>query len=230
MDKPDGINWAGLESEMLRLATEDVARFAKQFGNETYYGFFLDCNAEYGEVLLCFNSIEALEYSAHNVSDAELRNREFFRQMDISNYKEMCEEVGDEYRNIFTNPADHPREYDDDPDSRRERLRWSPGDWKYQGFNSPAWEEKTWKRLSSQVCDALLDAEFDDEEIEESYSSQIVEQFMQTACRVLIELERTNAFACIDTTSNFECRCADHDEVEDEAMDRLAKVRAESLQ
>lgn len=219
-DKPP-IDWNALEQEMLRLAKHDLTLFAKSHGDETYYGFHLDCNAEYGEVLLCLNSVEALEHSAHNLSSAEIQNIKATHEHRVKRYQEMCKKLGDEYRAQKPDPADTPPDFSVEPESRLAELRWSPGDWKYQGFNSNAWDEGLWSEFSEEVCEATIDEEYDGDE------SPIVAKFMEVACRVVVQLARSEAFSALKRTPDFECRCADHGDTEEEAAARLGKVGAE---
>lgn len=225
MSESVAIDWEALEAEMFRLARQDIALFAERFPDETYYGFWLDCNADYGEVLLCLNSVEALEHSAHNLSDAELQNRKAFREMDIRMYERMCEKLGEEYRRTTPNPADTEPEYDDNPDKRREELQWSPGDWRYQGFNSSAWDEGFWDQVTSLVIDKVMEDEPEADEDDDDWRSPTAERFMQTACRVLVALEQANAFDCLKRTPDFKTRCSDHDESLDDTDQRLKAVR-----
>jgi len=52
--RPPGLTL--LESALLDLSTSSIASFADEHRGETFYAFGFDCNAEYGDVLLCLNT------------------------------------------------------------------------------------------------------------------------------------------------------------------------------
>jgi len=222
----NAVDWNVLENTMFELAKADIEEFAKSHRSETFYGFYLECNADYGEALLSVNSVEALEEVAHHPSAAELRNREAFRRIDINIYKRMCEEFGDEYRKNNPNPEEY--EYDDDPDKRRAELKWSPGDWEYQGFNSARWEKGAWRKLSGEVIEAVMaEEEAEENRDDDWWRPNAARQFMDAACRVVVRLESGGVFNCLSVTPDFACKCADHDEPEEMSEERLASVRRE---
>lgn len=53
---PPEINWVALEKTLFELATAEVQYFAENHKPTDTYGFVIDCNAEYGDVMLCTNS------------------------------------------------------------------------------------------------------------------------------------------------------------------------------
>ena len=98
-------------------------------------------------------------------------------------------------------------------------LRWNVGDWKYHGFNTDKPYAEAWDKAWEETQDALHDAYLDDE------SAEVPEHFLQSVCRVLIDLERKDAFAPLARTERFKTLVTDHDEPIEDAWARLLKVR-----
>lgn len=55
MQRPD---LSKIEDVLVALATKSIDAFAISHANESFYAFGIDCNAEYGNVLLCLNTEE----------------------------------------------------------------------------------------------------------------------------------------------------------------------------
>ena len=53
------IDYKALENELLEFTKNEVLQFLAEHPNEVFYAFAFDCNAEYAEVNLCFNTEEA---------------------------------------------------------------------------------------------------------------------------------------------------------------------------
>lgn len=77
MQAPD---MQSLEDALVSLAVESVATFAAKHETERFYAFGFDCNAEYGDVLLCANTeadfantaaryVEEWKYDAEQLAD-----------------------------------------------------------------------------------------------------------------------------------------------------------------
>lgn len=58
------MDWTKFEDKLYRASVRALNGFAKQHGNEPFYGFSFDCNADYGEVLLALNSEAELAATA----------------------------------------------------------------------------------------------------------------------------------------------------------------------
>ena len=58
------IDWNAFENELVAAIETQIERFASKHTKETFYGFALDCNAEYGDILLCVNTCDALAKTA----------------------------------------------------------------------------------------------------------------------------------------------------------------------
>jgi hypothetical protein len=58
-EDPDHIDWVELENRLVRLAVGTIDRFAVEHPDEVFYGLGFDCHADYGQVLVCFNTREA---------------------------------------------------------------------------------------------------------------------------------------------------------------------------
>lgn len=50
-----------IKENLLEFTEKSVAKFLKNHENLVFYAFGYDCNVEYGEVCLCFNTEEAFE-------------------------------------------------------------------------------------------------------------------------------------------------------------------------
>lgn len=59
-------SWAPFEETLYRASAEQLKLFSELHANERFYGFTFDCNADYGEVLLCVNSEEGLRKTIHD--------------------------------------------------------------------------------------------------------------------------------------------------------------------
>jgi hypothetical protein len=57
-------DWDGLFEFLVPLVEEEILAFSAGHQDEEFYGFFFDCNAEYGDVLLCLNTEEGLDEQA----------------------------------------------------------------------------------------------------------------------------------------------------------------------
>ena len=57
-------DWKRLEETLRRASAEAIGTFASAHGGESFYGFALDCNPDYGEVLLCLNTEAGLARTA----------------------------------------------------------------------------------------------------------------------------------------------------------------------
>ena len=174
------MNWDEVEQTLFRAALTAMQRFASRHADETFYGFSFDCNADYGEVLLCLNSEKAL---------AEWARRHY--------------------------PSYSQEEID-------RELRWNSGDWKYQGLNqdedyAQAWE-KVWGPTQEKIHAAYLEAA--DEEADE-----FLEIFLESVCRVLLRMERENVFAGLNKEPHFKALVTNHDELLEDAWERLEIVR-----
>ncbi len=71
------MGWDEVEERLFRASVQALLQFAQRHGDETFYGFSFDCNADYGEVLLCLNSETALaewarkHYPAYSAQEVE---------------------------------------------------------------------------------------------------------------------------------------------------------------
>jgi uncharacterized protein DUF4303 len=169
--------WKRVEDELYGASVDALESFARDHPGETYYGFMFDCNADYGEVLLCLNTEEDL---------AERSRRHY--------------------------PTYSQGEIDAE-------LRWNPGDWRYQGFNTTppyaeAWDAR-WSAPQETIASARLVGEED----------EVNEEFLTTVCRVLVRMERNGVFDCLVRDNRFKVFVSDHDEAPEDAGTRLLRVR-----
>lgn len=61
MKRTSSINWDEYEEILYNGLEEAVYRFAEKYKSIEFYGLCIDCNAEYGDVLLHFNTEEDIE-------------------------------------------------------------------------------------------------------------------------------------------------------------------------
>lgn len=111
-----------------------------------------------------------------------------------------------------------PDQYADPNSTARTELRWNPGDWLYQGFESDAFD-KAWASKESEVVDLFASSE-DDEAWHE-----VAELFMAMVGSVAIRLEDQGAFEPLGRASDFQVMWADHDELWEESLLRMSDVR-----
>jgi hypothetical protein len=175
------IDWLQLQGRLYELCVDSLRHFADEHADESFYGFAFDCNADYGDVLLCLNTEEEFRKSS----------REF---------------------------PDEPQEWLDT------ELRWGPGDWKYQGFNTDFDDSSQrfadgWKSYRAQISDDTV-AQFHSRD-----ALSTATLFVESVCLVLIRMEHDNIFSCLQRSGNFEVFVCDHDESFEASRQRLATIR-----
>jgi hypothetical protein len=203
------IDWQALERLLVELSKADIQRFAAEHRDETFYGFAFDCNSDYGQVLLCLNSPDDLHRAAVQYSKGDTPGKEAWAEI----RRKLNATLGlplDEGPPLKT------------PEEEEVSLRWSLGDWKYQGFNSVDFE-KGWESFEEAVSEACSDEEQD----EETFMTPTQDRFMRAACRAVIRLEMTGAFDALKRTADFKTYVADHDESQEDSWSRLQAVRQE---
>ena len=57
------VDWKQLEDAVATAIASQVRAFAEYHRDEAFYGFALDCNAYYANVLFCLNTPESLDAS-----------------------------------------------------------------------------------------------------------------------------------------------------------------------
>ncbi len=215
---PMDIDWQDVESHLLLAATKELRHFGDAHRTEEFYGFAIDCNSEYGSLLLCLNTQKHLHDCAVKYS-VEPPNQDVFGQM----LRKIDEKFG---KDVFAELSNQP------PRTREEyeqSLRWSLGDWLYQGFNSEEFDS-AWKNFEDTICDALLEEEIPDGEgIDEDplFKSPLQNQFLRSVCRVALQLESISAFDVLNRTDDFLVYVADHDEPDEDSWARLKSARRE---
>ena len=65
------VDWHELETALTRAIAGQVAEFAQSHVDEEFYGFAIDCNGYYANVLLCLNTPDALTASARNYAGTD---------------------------------------------------------------------------------------------------------------------------------------------------------------
>jgi Domain of unknown function (DUF4303) len=93
-----------------------------------------------------------------------------------------------------------------------EELRWGLGDWKYHGINFEPREN--WLQYHSALSG-----------IDELQHPEDLEQFLASACRALLKLERNDVLQRLKRTPDFRLACIDHDESISDSDERLNALR-----
>ena len=184
------LDWHSIQATLFSLVRSDIEVFASSHKAEQFYGFYLDCNSYYGDVLPCLNTPDLLR------RDAKLKKFD------------LTAKVGKMLR--------HELYADYSVDEIEERLRWSPGDWNYIQINQ--WDK--WRQHWKPVCTLIENVRDDDESFEE--------QFMEMACRLLIQIEQSGVLNLLQLTPDFATMCADHDESDDASRSRLDRIRRQA--
>jgi len=65
------LDWKALEDALTSAIVSQIARFAATHPDEQFYGFALDCNAYYANVLFCLNTPISLEKSARRYAESD---------------------------------------------------------------------------------------------------------------------------------------------------------------
>lgn len=64
-------DWTPFEIALAALLEEEVRRFGAQHPDEQFYAIALDCNAQYGDILICANTPETLDARAERFAASE---------------------------------------------------------------------------------------------------------------------------------------------------------------
>jgi hypothetical protein len=205
---PNPIDWKSVEDTLVRLASATIANFAAVHGDEQFYAFAFDCNADYGQAMPCLNTPEHHELAI----DGKHLSPEI-----TDGYEKMRAEMG------LPPKTEKPR------DERAKSLRWSLGDWKYQDFSDQAYEDgwESPQELVSDACSPDFD-EFDDDDAYDQHVESVRQTFLNTVCRALIQLENSQAFDSLNRTDDFQACVIDHDEDVEDGWARLKSVRGEA--
>ena len=190
------MNLERIEKTLYELAARELAVFGSGHRNTVFYGFAFDCNADYGEVLLCLN--DELSLRAHAEESKSKPASPFLPRFD----KMMREKYG-----IVPKAPYEAWSIEE----IMEDFRWNPGDWKFQGFYNCS-DDSEWDDIADAVQDEIQDEEDR-------------EPFLEGVCRVLIQLEADHIFDCLNCSPNFRGLVIDHDESIEKAWDRLSRVR-----
>lgn len=122
------------------------------------------------------------------------------------------------------NQRDFPSLYGDlSVEEVMEGARWSLGDYTLYADTFDETFTETWANIGSTMV-TLMD-EYEEDDDEPNQFEVVVELFLAVACRALIRLQREGAFDKLHTSADFEIACIDHDETDDDAFERLARVR-----
>ncbi|MDH3439177.1 MAG: DUF4303 domain-containing protein [Gammaproteobacteria bacterium] len=102
-------------------------------------------------------------------------------------------------------------------------LKKNFGDWRYQGFNLDYenWDER-WRPYAESIESYVLARDADEEEV-----SQFLAELIKSCSFVLLELEDSGILKSLNQEPGFYIQCIDHDEGNDEALERLERYRRE---
>lgn len=203
------IDWDELEDRLYELSVAEIKRFAARHRKEKFYGFAFVCNSAYGTVALYLNTPEFLRTAA-NGSHLSPEIREGYEKFT----RDIEEALG---FNVCRNERDVA------PEDREKEIRWEPGDWKYDEFNSDTFD-LGWSPFARAVHEYCLE----EEEDKGTFMTPTQDRFMRSACRVLIRLESTGVFEALNRTSDFGTFVTDHDESDEKSWRRLNSVRKET--
>jgi hypothetical protein len=182
------MNFPDFKDTLYALLENELKLFIEKEGGDRFYGCYLDGNAEYGDVLLGFNTEEFLNHSAANLTGIELHNAKALG-MDTSA------------------PLD--------VEKRLREHRWSVDCWKFHGsdgrvghLNEDEWEEK-W----SDVAESIEDYAFgDDEDSLEKSHKLFIGQLVEVVKRLIAD----GAFEALGKTDDFCVVVADHEDTEED--------------
>jgi hypothetical protein len=96
-----------------------------------------------------------------------------------------------------------------------DELRWSGGDWGYFEINRRHAWDADWEPIRKMIAEVA------------AKSVGFQEDFMRTACRVLLQIESCGVLDLLLRTQDFRTICADHDESVEDAAKRLDRARKE---
>jgi hypothetical protein len=65
------MDWRGFEDALTVAIENEVVAFAEQHRDELFYGFAIDCNAYYANILFCLNTPENLHESARHYAGSD---------------------------------------------------------------------------------------------------------------------------------------------------------------
>ena len=182
------IDWPLMEKTLIDICLRDIKKFAEEHTDEEFYGFTLDCNSEYGDVLLCLNTKQDLRKQA------------------------------EKYMKLHREWPENKTLEDIEQD-----LRWNAGDWKHQEFNSKEFNSD-WRIFAEFILDKV-DSE---EEDPDTFMKPSQEIFMGMACRVVFRLQSIGAFDCLNRTPDFRVFVSDHEDLKEDAWNRLQRVRSQT--
>ncbi len=207
-----------IERILSELSIEEIELFAKEHSEEQFYGFGYDVNAVYGEVILCFHSLQALDHIANNVSEVERSNRKAFAEISARLREKRSE--------FLTEPeTDAESEFDDDPEKRRGEKKWDFGSWLYHGsdgrvghLNQAVWDEK-WTPIADELDSLYLSDEYEDRE------DEFCQEFIESVYRVLLLVQKSGVLDKLPQTDDFKCLIMDHDQSEEEAWSMMSNMK-----
>jgi len=148
-----------LRTILARVASEEVISFAERHQGEQFYGFAFDCNSDYFQILLAYNTEQALQDMAKRLKTAPLKP--FLPKFD----KMMEEKFGVKPKRLF---------HDKSVTEIVELLRWECADWKYRAvYNCD--DNPEWAALATVLS-------------EEEDSDSNREMFLNAVCHVLQDI------------------------------------------
>lgn len=165
------LDWPSIQATLFVLVRGDIEAFAPQHQSEEFYGFFLDCDSYYGNVLPCLNTAALLRHQAET-------------------YKHDLQSIA--------GPAVTPDLYASKTVAEiEEKLRWSPGDWGYLQIN----RRDEWRKRWDPMFKSIENARDEDESFCEQFMAMACRLLIQIEeSGVLTHLVRTPNFAtmCAD--------------------------------
>lgn len=103
LSRDGAVAWDRVEDALVLIATKYVAAFASAHADKQFYGFAFDCNADYGQVFACANTLEALRSDAEKYKE---RNPSHYEKYSIGGIEEQLRwALGDWEFQAFTTEA-----------------------------------------------------------------------------------------------------------------------------
>ena len=194
----DGINWKILEKTLFQITLKDLKRYAQEHPETVCCSFIIDANAHYGYVdVTIINFQDICNMIGSSSSRTDLGDI-IKKFHSIVEYKKAAESM--DYPPRILNLIE---EY------RRESADFSP-------INSEESQEK-WKRFQEALEEAGM----------KKNGKTVKDRFLDVCCRVAIRLQQEGALDCLQREPDFEIIVKDHDEPEDESLQRMSRVSDE---
>jgi tetratricopeptide (TPR) repeat protein len=192
--------WERFEQMLYAASCAALEAFAAEHASETWYGLIFDCNADYGDILMCLNT----------ESDLAKCISEHYSHYGPAEKERLRWNAGDWTHQGFNRDGKAGKAWDRAWRLFQKETGLELGD------------------LTSELKERLADDpdELDDERGQRVWR-EVNEQFLTAVCRVLLRMEESGVFTRLKTTADFGTFVNDHDETDSDSWDRLTRIRLE---